>query len=117
MIIEAYLVAHWVIAMKPTAHSKLICATNQPVKISGTIVPYLRIGEARVRGVFGVVWNLVVPLILRTSFINRFVKGIFPQELEIVPFNSHSVSICIVGRSGRSPKMRVQWKHSLEVAW
>lgn len=37
---------------------------------------------------FGIFRNLAVSVLLRASFIERYIKDIFPTEREIVPFNT-----------------------------
>lgn len=48
-------------------------ATNQNMEVLGNIVLHVRIGEARIRDVFGIVRKLAVSVLLRTFFIDKFV--------------------------------------------
>lgn len=47
--------------------------------------------EARMQVVFGAVRQLAVPVQLGTSFIEKYVRGIFPDERKKVPHKSNSV--------------------------
>lgn len=71
---------------------RLSSAINQKVEDVDTII-HINMGEARVRVTFGIIKNLAVPVLLRTSFIAKFVKGIFPTERKIVPYNRKPVSM------------------------
>lgn len=44
--------------------------------------------DSKIGVVYGVVRNLVVPVLLGTSSIDRFVKFIFPSEQKKVRYNS-----------------------------
>lgn len=45
---------------------------------------------------FGIVENLAVSVLLGTSFIDRFVKGVLPAEQKILPYNSAKDSIILL---------------------
>lgn len=53
----------------------------------------VRIGDARIRVLFGVLRYLVVLVLLGASFIDIFVKGSFPPEHRIELYNSVLVLI------------------------
>lgn len=57
---------------------------------------YIRIGEGSERVMFAIVKSLAVAVLLGTSFIERFIKGIFHSERRIVPSNFPPVSILIM---------------------
>lgn len=73
--------------------SPLRSATNRKVNIAGTVLLHIRIEDAIIRVVFGDVRSLAVPILLRTSFNDRFFKGIFPPKHDIVLYNSALVPI------------------------
>lgn len=56
---------------------------------------YIRIGEARVLVIFGIIKNVAVSFFLGTTFINKSVKEVFRIEKEISPCNSQPVLILI----------------------
>lgn len=58
--------------------------SDTKLKVSGTINFHLRMGKSRMRLNFGVVNELVVPVILRTTYIDRLVKLIYTAERRIV---------------------------------
>lgn len=62
----------------------------------GTITHHVKMGEARIRVVFEVVRQLVLPVLDGTSFIDKNVRGIFPEESKIVPHNSEPVHLFAV---------------------
>lgn len=66
---------------------------NQKVSAVGTIMIQARMDDSRVRVVLGVVYSLLIPVLLETSFIDRFVKGILPLKRKIVLYNSKLVPI------------------------
>lgn len=76
--------------------SSLRNSTNQKAKIVGTITLRVRIRDSRVRVVFVIVRYLAVPVFLGTSFIDSFVKDIFPSERKIVPYISKPVPIIAI---------------------
>lgn len=63
-------------------------ATSQEVSIGDTVSLHVWIWDSRVRVFLGVVRNLAVFALLGTSFIDKFVKGIFPSKQKIVLYNS-----------------------------
>lgn len=54
------------------------------------------IGDIRIRIMFGIFRDLAVDVFIVTTFIGRFINGIFPSERKIVPFNFPPMSILIV---------------------
>lgn len=50
-------------------------------------------GDSIVRSVFGGVHDLAVPVLIGTSFIDRFVKGMFSLERKTVPYSSKTLPI------------------------
>lgn len=57
---------------------------------------HVRMGKTRVRVVFGILKNLIVTILHKTSFIDKFVKESFPVEKEIFPFNLLPVQIVML---------------------
>lgn len=53
-------------------------------------------GEVHSRVTFGTVNKLVVPELLETTYIDRFIKLIDPAERKIIPHHSRSVLILMV---------------------
>lgn len=56
----------------------------------------VRMGYYRVRIVFGIVRSLVVPVLVGTSFVHRFVKGILPSKQKIVLYISKPVPLLAI---------------------
>lgn len=54
---------------------------------------HVRKGAFRARVAFGLVCDLSVPVFLGTSFLPKFMSGIFPPERKIVPYKSTPVPI------------------------
>lgn len=73
--------------------SGLKSATGHALVVEVTVILHISIGNLRVWAWFGVVRELAVTIMLETSYINLFVRGIFSQELRIVPFHSRPVAI------------------------
>lgn len=53
-------------------------------------------GSLRVHFNFVIVWSLVVVVLLRTSYVNRFVKRILPVEGKVVLYNSNPLQILML---------------------
>lgn len=80
-----------------TAHAPhLKSSTSEPVCVLGIITLHVRMRDCRVRIDFGVVRNLAVSVLLGKTFIDRFVKSIFPAEMKVAPYNSKPVPILIL---------------------
>lgn len=71
-------------------------ANNSRINTTGTIMLLLRIGEVQKRVVFKIVEQPSLPTLLGTSFIDRYMKPVFPEEREIVPQHSFAVLISMV---------------------
>lgn len=61
-------------------------ANNSLPKTTWTIMLHLSFGEAQTRVVFGVVKQLSAPMLLSTSFIDKYFESIFAEEMKIVPY-------------------------------
>lgn len=64
--------------IKSVVDAHLSAATRQLLNDMGVILFKVRMGELRLRTCFGIVQKLAVPVMLRTSSMDRFVKGILP---------------------------------------
>lgn len=53
-------------------------------------------GKARTRVTFRVVNEVVVPSLLRMTYINRFIKSMYPAERNIVPYHLPPVPILLI---------------------
>lgn len=67
--------------------------SNNPVDVIGNIMLFVQLGDLHVRVHIGVVDKLAFPLLVGTSFIDRFVQGIFPMERRVVPVRSGPLAI------------------------
>lgn len=83
----------WLPLIRLCDSPRLKIATNQRVEVIGRISLHVQIEEGHIRVTFGIFRNLAVPVLLGTSFINNFAKGIFPGEKKMIPFNSPTVLI------------------------
>lgn len=72
-------------------------ATEQTVKVCGSIGLHVYLGNPLFRVLFEIVENLAIKVLLVTSYIDRFVRGIFTKERSIFPF--HSTKIAVVYES------------------
>lgn len=81
-------------------------ATNQKVTVVGRIALHVKMGDCRVKVVFGDVRHLVVPVLVGTSFMDRLVKGIFSLERKMVSFSSEPVPILAIKNLPEEPKKK-----------
>lgn len=79
-----FLPVKWRDGIRPIYNMSLKSSWNNPVNVIVKIMLFVQLGDLNVRVDCGVVDNLAVPLI-ETSFMERFVKAIFPIERHIVP--------------------------------
>lgn len=79
-------------------------ALDTKLKVAREMNPHLSTGESRTRVSFRVVSELVVPVRLRTTYIDRFIKSIHPAKRKIVRYHSWSVPILIVHEAGSEAK-------------
>lgn len=63
-------------------------ASGNKLKVSRTINLHLRMCELLTRVNFGAVNKLVVPVLLRKTYINRFIKLMYPAKRKTVPHYS-----------------------------
>lgn len=70
VIREDFLGKRWARSMKQNISNNLKSATNQGVRVAGTITSHVRMCDCRVCVVFGVVKSLAVPVLLG-NFIHR----------------------------------------------
>lgn len=64
--------------------------------------PHVRFGAPCVRVWFGIVSSLAIDMLLCSSFIDRFVHGIFPSDRKVVPLHSNSVAILVPPKHSNS---------------
>lgn len=88
VIREVLVEAEWFSAIQERNRSALKNTTNPKVSVVRMMTLHIRIKEYSVRVVFGVIRHLTVPVLLGTSFIDRFVMGIFSTDRKIVPYIS-----------------------------
>lgn len=75
--------------MTELAHAQdMKSATSHSVCVLYIISLHVMTGDCRVRVDFGVVGNLVVPLLFVKAFIDRFVNGIFPVKWKEFTYTS-----------------------------
>lgn len=78
--------------------------TKEPILLDGSNLLFVQIGGLSFRLWFGVVENLVVDVLLGTSFIDRYIHGIFHSKREVAPWNSLSAPILIGNRAVDLPR-------------
>ena len=83
----------WLPRIRPTTDPGLTAATRQRIHVDGKILLTVRLGDLTARVYFGIVERLAVPLLLGTSFIDRFIDGVFPRTRQVVPIHSRPVAI------------------------
>lgn len=96
LVREGLLEAEWLKAVQANNRPPLRNVINQKISVVETIHLLVRMGDSRVRVRLGVVRNLAVPVLLETSFIDMFVKGIFSPERRVVPYNSKEVLVLVI---------------------
>lgn len=79
--------------IRPVVIVSLRSATDNLVQAIGKIMLFLQLGERHVRVYFGNLDNLAVQLLAGTSFIDSFVKGVFPMGCRIIPIRTRPVAI------------------------
>lgn len=79
--------------IKKQKFSRLRTATKEPISLRGKILLFISMNELSVRVLFGIVENLAIEVLLRTSFIDRYIRGNFPSERKVVPWNYSPVPI------------------------
>lgn len=78
------------------------------VSVVGTATIQARMGDSRLRVVFGVVCSLGMPVLLKTSYINRFLKGIFQTKRKRVLYNSKPVPNLVIKDMPEKHKNKAQ---------
>lgn len=87
---------YWLPSIRSCHNPRLRHVTSQKVEVVAAIFLDVRTGDSVLRVMSGIVRNLTVPVLLGTSFIDRFIKVIFASERKIVPFNPPPVLIVMV---------------------
>ena len=93
---------HWLKHVQPfnsDIAKNLVGAEESPLNIRGVFPLYVRMGKLRCRVWCGVVPKLAVPVLLGTSFIDKFIKTIDVENRRIMPRGSHAVPILGIGTS------------------
>lgn len=67
--------------------------SNHPIHIEGIIKLVIRLSDLHASFTFGVFDHFVVPILLDTSYINRFITATLLLELLIVPVHLRLVAI------------------------
>ena len=83
----------WKKKIKKVKRVSMTSASKDKMNLVGVIPIVIRLGDLKVRVWFGVIEELAVPVLLGTSFADRFIQGIFPQERKVVPNDSGPVAI------------------------
>lgn len=79
-----------------------ICtAAKEPLPLDGLILPPLCLGDLCTRIWFDVALHLTMDILLDTSFIDRFLRGIFPSERKILLWHSQPVAILAQAETSR----------------
>lgn len=83
----------WLEAFKSENRSQMISATDYKLVIVDTATLYVRKGYLQIRVLFGAVRQLVVTVLLRTYFTEKFVRWILSDERKVVLHNSATILI------------------------
>lgn len=104
--------------MERNKPSTLLPATKQQLPLGGLILLQICLEHLNTQICFGIAPNVAVKILLATTFIGRFIHGIFSAERNVVPWNSQLVAILsekvkwtdnlTVGRSKEEPWMSTQ---------
>lgn len=85
--------AKWHQYIRPFKDLGLFGATKQAVLMCGVILSHVHRGKLSVRVCFGVVEKLAFKVLLGTTFIENFFKGILREDGCILPIHSTTVPI------------------------
>lgn len=94
----------WLDSIRQRDRSNIRSASYANLDVSGTITTYLLMGESRTFVNFGVVNELVVPVLFGTIYIDSSIKSIHPAERKVVPHHSPTVPILIVYEANSKPE-------------
>lgn len=83
----------WGGCVKQNTRPKVSTATKQPSQLDGRILLSLQLGNITTRVWFDITRHPAVDILLCTTFIDRFIRGIFPSERKVVPWNLPPVPI------------------------
>ena len=95
----------WRAAIKSARSPPLIDASNRSMNALGEVNLHVRIGEFYARVPFFVITNLAVECILGTTFLDRHVKAILPQQRKVLLHHAPSVELTGVTPSRHDCKM------------
>lgn len=80
LIRSEMILQNWASRVNRTCLPFLCTATKQPLALHGVILLHLCFGDLKTPVWFGVAQHQTVDMLLRTSFIDRFIRGIFLSE-------------------------------------
>lgn len=79
--------------------------TQQPLHMDGKIPLHVSFCALYIRVWLGIIPNLAAKVVLGTSFIDRFISGIFPLVQKAVPWHSHVGPIYISSMTSKSSNL------------
>lgn len=88
----SFLPAKWRNHIRPIHNTSLMSVSNSFGNVIVKFKLFIQLSDLHMRVHFGVVDTLAVPLLIRTSFVDRFDKEIFFMEWRIAPIPSLPVS-------------------------
>lgn len=80
LVYTAFVPFKWRNRIRPILNMHSKPASNRPVHVIDKVMTFLQLSNLHLNVPFRSVDSLVVLLIVRTSFIDRFFKGIFPLD-------------------------------------
>lgn len=96
--------------------SQLCIATKEPLPLDGLILLHFLSDNLCARIWFDDAQYVVVDILLGPSFINHFIRGMFPSERNVVPWLSQSFVILARTKSRRIVVHRITF-HTSQIAW
>lgn len=91
-----FLEASWLDSIHQLNMPEMCSAFDTKLFLSGTITLHLMICESRTLVTFGVVDKLALPVLLGMTFIDRYIRSVYPAEKRTVSYHYPSVPIVIV---------------------
>lgn len=92
LIPASFIPLKWTDHIRPILNKSLKSASDSPVRVIDKIVLFVQGSDLHMRVHFGFVDNLAESLLVKTSIIDKFVKGIFLLERCIISVHSHPVA-------------------------
>lgn len=84
--------------------SEIRSASNTIIIVSGTITTHLRIDGSRTLLTFDVVDRLALPVLLGTTFIDKYIKSIYPAVRKLFRYHFLPVPIRMVQKTNSEAK-------------